>query len=307
MNKLKRYYNQNRKKIWGIIIIVAFLFVILQLANYFAKKESEKTIENAKIQQEAKQNSQTNSISNENTVVDGNNNNQNEKIVAIKQFVQDCNKGELENAYNMLTQDCKNEMYGDLETFKNLYYLNTFEGIEKEATIEKWSNNTYLVKLAKNALETGKIATTKEEQKVDYITAIKGDNDNYYLNINNYIGYKELSKTKEKDGVKIEVLAKNTYKDFERYTIRVTNNTESTIILDSLESSNGIYIEDANGVQYPSYNSELASSMVNIGSSYIKQMDIKFFSSYSSTKTIKQLVFSNYKRNRNLEKFVIEL
>ena len=36
MDNIKRYYNQNRKKIWGIIIIIAFAFVLLQLANGMA-------------------------------------------------------------------------------------------------------------------------------------------------------------------------------------------------------------------------------------------------------------------------------
>ena len=37
MNNLIRFYNQNRRKIFKIIIIIIFLFLLLQLFNFFAK------------------------------------------------------------------------------------------------------------------------------------------------------------------------------------------------------------------------------------------------------------------------------
>ena len=43
---LKRYYNQNRKKIWGIVIIIAFALLIFYLVNYIAKKIDEEDISN---------------------------------------------------------------------------------------------------------------------------------------------------------------------------------------------------------------------------------------------------------------------
>ena len=42
MHNLKRFYDQNRKGIWMAIIIIASIFILLQLLNYFAKKNNEK-------------------------------------------------------------------------------------------------------------------------------------------------------------------------------------------------------------------------------------------------------------------------
>ena len=39
---LIRYYNQNRKKIWGILIIIFSALILLQLVNYIYKMNREK-------------------------------------------------------------------------------------------------------------------------------------------------------------------------------------------------------------------------------------------------------------------------
>ena len=41
MIKLIRYYNQNRKKIWKIILIIFSAFLLLQIVNYFYKIKDE--------------------------------------------------------------------------------------------------------------------------------------------------------------------------------------------------------------------------------------------------------------------------
>ena len=66
MNNLKRYYNQNRKKIWGIIIIIAFVFALLQVANGIARSNNNKRIEQAKIQLENSKNNAENEYSDNN-------------------------------------------------------------------------------------------------------------------------------------------------------------------------------------------------------------------------------------------------
>ena len=301
MNNLKRYYNQNRKKIWGIIIIIAFVFALLQVANGIARSNNNKRIEQAKIQLENSKNNAENEYSDNNNLTQSNNQatTTNDKISTIEQFIEYCNNKDLESAYNMLTEKCKEEMFSNIETFENIYYNSTFENISKVATIEKWANNTYIVKITENPLSTGKIATTKEEQKIDYITVVQDEDNNYKLNINSYIGYKEISKTKEIDGIKIEILGRHTYRDYETYEIKVTNNSDENVTIDTLDNPDSIYIEDTKGVKYSSYKSELSSEMLNISSGHAKKIDIKFFSTYVDTKRIKQIVFADFRINNN--------
>ncbi|MBR3163162.1 MAG: hypothetical protein IKF17_03575 [Clostridia bacterium] len=308
MNNLIRYYNQNKKKIWRYIIIIAFAFALLQLANGIAKSNNQRRIEQAKMQSINSLNSQQkSSVQTQNSATDEQKQTtkQNSKVVTIEQFIALCNKKELENAYNMLTDKCKEEMFASIEDFSNIYYASTFENKEKEADIEKWDNNTYMVKFTENALATGKIAKTKEEQKIDYITVVE-ENDEYRLNINSYIGYEELSKTKKDNDVIVDVIEKNSYMNFEIYTLKITNNSDSKIMLDTL-ANNSFYIEDSKGVKYRPYINELTQEMVTIDKGHSRQIDIKFYSSYISTKRIRKLVFEDFKTENTRKEFVIDL
>ena len=309
LNNLRRYYNQNRRKIWKVIIIIAFAFAMLQLANTIAKSNNERHIQQAVVQTEAQKQESSNESNIESNELSYSNTSEttgtNTKKSTIQQFVNYCNQQDLENAYNMLTNNCKEEMFSDIDTFKNIYYESTFENKSKVASIEKWTNNTYMVKYTEDALATGKIATTKEEQKLDYITVIEDEDNNYKLNINSYIGYEEIDKTKEENNVTIEVLGKHTYMNYETYVVKITNKSSQDIILDDLDNSENIYIEDTKGVKYSSYSGELTQSMMKVLKGHTKQISIRFFSSYVSTKSIKQLVFSNSRINDDKTSFSI--
>ena len=91
MFKLKQYYNQNRKKIWTCVLLVIFLFGILQLLNYLAKNKSNtKDIGNSSTNSTTitatidKQQKQT-SVVNDYTI-SKNTSNENEKV--IKSFIE---------------------------------------------------------------------------------------------------------------------------------------------------------------------------------------------------------------------------
>lgn len=295
MEGLKSYYNQNRKKIWSLVIIIIFFLALLYTFNEIAKSNNKNKIEQKEIQLTNTSNNEIGIGENkESTKANTQNGNKSSNHSIIEQFVTYCNERDLESAYNMLTDDCKNEMFTDIGIFEKIYYNSTFENKQKEISLENWSNNTYLVKFTESALATGKIADTKEEQRVDYITVEEVD-DEYKLNINSFIGYTELGKSYEKDDVKIDVIGKHTYMNYETYTIKISNNSDrDDITLDTLYDAESIYLEDGNGIKYPSYSGELSSSMLKVSSKHAKQIDIKFFSSYIAGKKIKRIVFSDF-------------
>lgn len=308
MEKLKRYYNQNRKRIWRIILIIAFAYALLQLANYYVSQKNEQTLKKITEQKsnttinQANNTTQTNSTQN---TIDSKNEKQQNQTDIIKQFVTYCNQKDLESAYNMLTDECKEQMFNDIQDFERIYYNSAFGNQAKDSSIEKWAGSTYLVYYKESALSTGKVKD--ENQKGDYITVVKDNNDNYKLNINRYIGDKKIDKTKTQDGLEIQVICKNVYMDYEEYTLTVINNSKEEIILDTLEDARTIYIEDTNGVKYSSYNHELTNSMLNISGGHVAKLKIKFYNSYTSGRRIRNLVFSNMKKNNEKIKFYIEL
>lgn len=293
MGNVIRFYNQNRKNIWMFIIIVFFLFLILQLINFLVGKKQEENI--------LEKNNSVNSISNsDNKAVVTNQSVTSGKTLSgevvktqtnlIKEFLNYCNKGDAEQAYNLLTESCKRELYPDKETFELTYFskISKDEGISY--TIENWSDSTYKVKITEDILSTGKVNTEGSFQ--DYIT-IKKQDDKNLININGYIGETEIKKKKEVNKINITVLKKDTYMDFEKYTIKIDNNSDSDILLDTKQDAKTMYISDKKNVHYSSYNHELTKADLLVSSKHSKEITIKYYSSHSSGKKIQKVVFSN--------------
>ena len=288
---LMRYYNQNRKKIWGILIIIASAFIFLQLLGYaYQKKDSNVPViqNNTTIA-----NTNTTSLTTNKSVVTGENLSKNQlqdATTVIDNFISYCNTKELQKAYDLLTNECKMQMYHTLEVFEQTYYKDVFQGGNKTCSIENWVGDTYKVKIVDDMLTTGK--SNNNYSKQDYITVKKEDNG-YKLNINNYIGYKTINKTTTKNDISVEVISKNTYMENEEYTIKVTNNMKNKILLDSRLNTKTLAIQDSKEVQYSSYSHELTEPMLTVPSGQTKEVTIKFYSSYVSSKNIKYIVFSD--------------
>lgn len=291
---LIRYYNQNRKKIWGILIIIISAFILFRLVNYIYKINREKGIAtNDGNSQIGKTISNTTQLTTNQSVVIGEkvSNSQLENATdTIDKFISYCNNKELQQAYDLLTDECKTQMYDTLEVFEQAYYNDVFQGEKKTCSIENWVDNTYKVRIIDDMLSTGKNNNGRAKQ--DYIT-VKKEKEGYKLNINSYIGKTQINKKTEKNDIAIEVLSKNTYMEQEEYTIKVTNQTEDLMRLDNRIDGKSLYLQDSKGNQYPFYNHELTEPMLTINSGETKEVTIRFYSAYLSTKKIKYIVFSD--------------
>lgn len=305
-----RYYNQNRKKVWGIIIIIIFAIVFLKLLNITYSKQVKKKNENNnfetvtdsnvtnEISSDAKYNSDKSSIKGSSVLKSDLKNTQN----ILDNFFTACNNQKYEEAYNMLTDKCKELVYPSLKSFKFNYYDNVFKGEKKSYSFENWFGNTYYVKLTQDALSTGKVESAKDA-KYDYITI-----ENNKLNISTYIGSKEINKTKQSKNIIVRVDSKDTFMDYEIYNITIKNNNDSSICLTDTKSTNDIYIKDTNGIKYGVYNHELLKNKMIIESGYTKKLSFKFYSSYISNKEIKSLTFKSIDVNNenSIDEYTID-
>lgn len=291
---LIRYYNQNRKKIWRILIIIASALLLLQLVNYFYKINHEKAIAVNNTNNVILENpSNSIKVTANESVVTGKSRQTNQlqkETTVIDDFFSYCNNKELQKAYNLLTDECKSQMYNTKEVFEQTYYQDVFKGENKTCSIENWIDNTYKVKIVDDILTTGK--SNNGYFKQDYIT-VERVNDEYKLNINNYIGFTKINKKTTYKNITIEVVSKNTYKEYEEYNIKVTNETENTVLLDRRFDSKTLSIQDSKEVKYSSYSHELTEPMLTVPSGQTKEVTIKFYSSYVSTKKIEYMIFSD--------------
>ena len=160
MYKLIRFFNQNKNQIIKIGVFIIFLFIILQLLNKLAQIKNKESIENLTVSNTSSTTQSDNKglISNKSAVNGGEVSKENLKNATdtIYEFVDYCNKQEIEKAYNLITEECKKQMYPTLDSFKNAYYGDVFNGKQRTCTIENWVNDIYKVRMGEDILATGK-------------------------------------------------------------------------------------------------------------------------------------------------------
>ncbi len=166
-NKLIRFYNQNRMLFWTVILTIVAIIALIHILNNFAaakkiKQTDTKTItynknadQNYAVISEKKINSETSNI--------------------INYFIQYCNNGKIEEAYALLSNDCKEILYPTIEQFTNRYYnkmFNTKKLFRAQAMVANNNWYTYQINFTEDILATGKIP---DSSIIDYYTII---NDN---------------------------------------------------------------------------------------------------------------------------------
>lgn len=298
MHKLIKFYYDNKTKIIKIGLLIIFILLIIQLMNYIAKLNNQKEEKGTLISTE--QNNNDSNKENTNTSVAAEKSAVTGELVdkeqitnaqnIIEQFVSYCNNGETEKAYNLLSKDCKNEVYKNLNIFETLYYKENFGGnIKKTATIENWFGNTYTVYISADIMATGKIEDTK---KRDYYTLVDEEGSTK-LNINSFIKKENINKEQTENNITYKIISKNVYMDYEEYTVQVQNGSENTILLDSMQSTKTIYLEDEKSVKYYCYTNEIISEFLKVNKGASTQLKLRFMRSYSSSQKNVSLVFSD--------------
>lgn len=283
MNKITRAYNQNRALIIAIIGIIALIIIIIQVLNSIAREERQAKLNNSTNDGNSSTNSQGTTILQENTsVITGEevvNSKSNQDL--IKEFVKYCNEGKIENAYNMLSNECKTRIYPSLERFKNLYYNKIFY-IKRLYSLENWftssRRNTYAIKYTEDILATGN--TISKDNYSDYITVERKENQNY-ININSYVGSYDVNKSKTVNGVTVTVEKMYMYIDYTILTVNVKNDTQSTICVDTKEKVDTMYLYDENEVRYTAMLNENSAEELQVKKRMQSKFNVKFNKMYN--------------------------
>lgn len=295
MYNLIRFFNQNRKKIFWIILIIVFLFLLIQLLDWIAQNKTNEEI----IVVNNQTNNKANELVTDKSLVSGQTISSSYLNLAtdtINEFIDYCNNGELQKAYDMLTDECKEEMFSTIDSFKRIYYDGNFNGEKKSCTIENWVGNTYRINLTGDILSTGNLKNSGTNQ--DYITIVELD-DEIKLNINGYISRKNSNKSTKHDGLEIKIETIDTYMDYEIYNLSIINDTEHAIYLGDCNDTEAIYLLDSYEMKYKFYGNEIAQNQLIISSNSKRNLRIKFSNTYSSNRNIKKLVFSKMIFNYN--------
>lgn len=294
MYRFIHWYNQNKKIFWKIVAIILTIIVVIQLINGVINRENQiKQQTNTVIKENTTKNDLNEiTLKDDKSVLTGSSltEAQTDKLDVLDQFVEFCNNKQIDEAYNLISDDCKKEIFKTKEDFERFYYNKVFSGKAKNISVENWVRNIYKVKFTQDALSTG--IYNLENAIQDYITIIEEEENNIKLNINGYIGKEEINQSKEAFGVKIDVVNKHQYMDYEIYEFEVTNNSKNTIILCDIENTDAIYLEDKNNIKYYAYMHELSTADMRVFPGETKNVTIKYYSKYSSSKKITKFIFS---------------
>ena len=176
LRNLRILYHNNKTKIWLILGIIIFVYVIIRMFNAQIKKENEEKINNGTNQNfqvtTYLPSSQTSVMTNSSTTKE----NVKKDTEIIKNFIDFCNDNNIEEAYNLLSQQCKDELYKNINDFYNKYYKNIFNE-KKSYDIENWAsskNITYKVKYLNDIMSSG---TVNDEYIEEYITVVTENNE----------------------------------------------------------------------------------------------------------------------------------
>lgn len=304
MNSIIRLYNQNRRLFWGIVFSVALIGMILWRFIYLIFPDRENVVYTEQPQVNTNDfNSIT--LSSEKSAITGNRTSINQdKIDLIDLFYSYCNSGKIQDAYNLISNDCKEEMYPKIKVFQEAYFNQVFGRGKRNITVENWTGDIYLVTLNEDFLSTGRYSN--ENSLRDYVTVIKDKEGTLKLNINSYIGRTIYEKTSSAKNLEIKLLKKDTYMDYETYTFEIKNNANYNAMLGNIQDEENVsYLVDKNNLKYNAYVHELSNTQMEVLGTQTKRITIKYFSEYSSTKQLKSLVFPkvylNYELYNNFE------
>ena len=209
----------------------------------------------------------------------------------MKKFVSYCNSGDYVQAYNMLTDDCKEALkYNDAKTFKE-YYIDLRFPEKQEYSLSKWAvegdNAVYLVTFNGDLLATG---GEKYSSNEEYYTFVKKDNE-YKINVNNYIYCENKNTRYVFDDIDVKIGKINRYSKYEEMTIEIKNNSQKTIAVTTNDAGNRVYLTNTKGAIYSSINSVLDEQDLILNAGETKEITVKFNKLYSVANKADKLIF----------------
>lgn len=300
MHRLISMYSKNRLKVWAIIIMIILGLSLIQVLNKSAKnKEKETQIEksenivkssNSEDDQEKDYQKESNTLTSTSEISEK----YQEKFgKIIDEFYTACIENDIEKAYGLLSDECKNLMYQNQDLFESLYCREKFSN-NKEYSFQSWATgrNTYIyqVKIFDNMLSTGK--SSDQGYIEDYVTLVP-DEDSFKLNVNSFIETKVIGEKSANGILTIQADSKEIYKDYEIYKFKIKNNTQDRILLDTGKKTDTMYVVDDIKNRYKAFSYEKSKTELLIKPDETKVIEIKYDRAFNSKRSVEKIVFSN--------------
>ena len=167
----------------------------------------------------------------------------------IENYVSFCNSGDYVSAYNLISDDCKQNFFGS--SYNNFVeYVSEKFGSGKCYSIQDYSNTDdvyiYSVKLFEDFLATG--LTNQSYRYVEEKMAVSyDDNGEIVFSVGNYMGSETLQYQASNEYLKAEITKSISKYSFIIYTLKLTNRSDYTIVIkDGNADSTEVYMSIGN-------------------------------------------------------------
>lgn len=211
MEKLKRFYNQNRKSIYKLLCIIVLFLVFINLLNFYYKEKNSADIEKIKKELE---NNNVNILNSVNVKSE-----ESANASEIDSFLEYCKNSDYENAYNMLSDETKEKAeYSTKDKFIENFINN---GKQYLATKLSFVSDVYMIEIYKeNIMETGNMDSAIRK----YAT-----NQNNKIGLSDYIEKKNIKRSVMQGNTEIVVNTATYYYDYVEYDMSISNNSNRSI------------------------------------------------------------------------------
>ena len=224
--KIRRFFKKYKKVMIFIIILWAIIFLVNYVLKNMPKEEIPETTYEPNI-----------SVMTDDEVPKK----WQETIEStIDTFVRRCNNKEYENAYNMLSEECKEEVYPTLNSFQK--YVDARFKEKRAYSIQNFSNvgkqYIYDVNLMEDLMATG---LTGQNFYYDEEKFVFTENDKTLkLSIDGFVRKTDLNMFAEDENLKINIYSKNVFYDHETYKVTITNRSSHPIVIADGSTKNEI-------------------------------------------------------------------
>lgn len=270
---IKKHENKIKNVGQKLIIVAMVVLVATIILSSFSGEETEKNEDAYNVYKPTETIIKGQDVSKEQYEKDSN---------LVNTFLEYCNSKKVEEAYELLSDTCKNEAYPDIETFKINYY-NTIFDIKRECNLQAWISTDeytiYKIRYSNSMLSTG----TYQEGNVyqDYITLNRKEQEEK-ISIGNFVDSTECNIVTQTDELTIVVSTKREYISYVEYDLKVTNKTYNKILLNNLENTESIKLIATSGTKYGAYTSKLFLKDMLINSHETQKITIRFKKQFSS-------------------------
>jgi hypothetical protein len=207
----------------------------------------------------------------------------------VDKYFNYCNNGEYENAYNLITKECRDKLYPTLDKFKS-YVDFVFQGKKKIYNIQNYSiyENKYIysIRILDDILANG---TTDGYSYYEEKLVLIEENGEFKLSIGEYIGDESLNKQVEDENMIVEITNKSVDYETETYTIKITNKTDKYIVIADNTQNDEILLELEGQTRHPT-NTEFVYFFARPNST--AKLDVTFNKYYDNGLKSNKILFN---------------